>query len=342
MIEQGGAVARSGHGFLLLENGAAALAGLCGGAALGALGAPLDTFERQAAAGGRAERAPLAGARGVRHAALLDLLRGHLPASTPIEAGVAVGVARDAHGRVRGVQLADGHLATAPLTVVADGARSRVRAALFPGHPLRAAGVVEIVAQVEDARWAAHLGRRFLKLEDRDRARAVGVLPAGGARLVWFVQLSAAEVPAGPLDPAARRALLAERLAGWAAPVPMLLDQTDFSQSYLWRAADLDPLPALHHDGVALVGDAGHPFLPFTSQGVSAALEDALALGAALDAVGAHPDTEDLSRALAQYSAARLPTVTRTLWAGRALQDRFLGGPTADGSADLSVPVFRP
>jgi flavin-dependent dehydrogenase len=50
--------------------------------------------------------------------------------------------------------------------------------------------------------------------------------------------------------------------------------------AHLWHTTDLDPLHQLHRDNVVLLGDSAHPMLPFTSQGSSSALEDALRLAA--------------------------------------------------------------
>ena len=58
-------------------------------------------------------------------------------------------------------------------------------------------------------------------------------------------------------------------------------------------------------DGLALIGDAAHPTLPFLAQGANLALEDAWVLAEAL-ATYDHP-----AAALAAYSAIRTPRVNR-------------------------------
>ncbi|MGL5011446.1 MAG: FAD-dependent monooxygenase, partial [Paracoccaceae bacterium] len=57
--------------------------------------------------------------------------------------------------------------------------------------------------------------------------------------------------------------------------------------------------------GMALIGDAAHPTLPFLAQGANMALEDAWLLTAAL---AAHDSTD---AALAAYTALRTPRITR-------------------------------
>ena len=74
-----------------------------------------------------------------------------------------------------------------------------------------------------------------------------------------------------------------------------------------WRAWTLcDRPPLAGPDGmargrIALAGDAAHPMLPYMAQGAGMAIEDAVALAAAIDDAGAM----DLPAALARYAAAR-------------------------------------
>ena len=100
-----------------------------------------------------------------------------------------------------------------------------------------------------------------------------------------------------------------------------LLHAMDFGSSYVWETRDLLPLPSLHRHNVALVGDAAHASLPFTSQGANGALEDAVTLAGLLEGVQTDPDLTDALRA---YDAARIPTHARVFRAGRELRAEFL------------------
>ncbi|MBN8630220.1 MAG: FAD-dependent monooxygenase [Rhodobacterales bacterium] len=64
--------------------------------------------------------------------------------------------------------------------------------------------------------------------------------------------------------------------------------------------------------GVAILGDAAHPTLPFLAQGASMGLEDAWVLA---DALARH---DTVAAALAAYQAARKPRTTRTVAAANA------------------------
>jgi salicylate hydroxylase len=68
---------------------------------------------------------------------------------------------------------------------------------------------------------------------------------------------------------------------------------------HLWGLFRHPVAKVWQRDGLALLGDAAHPTLPFMAQGASMALEDAWVLG---DALAAEPDRE---AALAAYQARR-------------------------------------
>lgn len=94
-----------------------------------------------------------------------------------------------------------------------------------------------------------------------------------------------------------------------------------------WSAWSLRDLPArtLARRRVALVGDAGHPVLPYLAQGGALAIEDAATLAAVLG-----PDPADVDGALQRYARARLPRVRRVQDAARRNGRTYhAGGPIA-------------
>ncbi|WP_278921873.1 MULTISPECIES: FAD-dependent monooxygenase [Pseudophaeobacter] len=68
-----------------------------------------------------------------------------------------------------------------------------------------------------------------------------------------------------------------------------------------------------HQGGVALLGDAAHPTLPFMAQGANLALEDAWVLGACLEEAAAQG--RDLTEALAAYQSQRQNRAERVVQA---------------------------
>ena len=124
-----------------------------------------------------------------------------------------------------------------------------------------------------------------------------------------------------PHAPEAKRSF-ARKLAGdWASPIPHLLQVTNFSRVHLWQPVDTDLVPQFHHGNLALVGDAAHPLSPFTSQGVSSAISDAVVLAREVES---SLTADGLSPALERYSAERRQQCQPFVAKGRALMQRFL------------------
>ena len=170
-----------------------------------------------------------------------------------------IGVDEDA------VRLADGADREAELIVGADGIQSTVRAELIgDGEPRRSGivavrGVVLSPAPVPAGEWWGP-------------GTVAGLLPLTGGRVYWYLAAR------GTLDPAD----VERRAARFGPPVPELIEATDPAAILRHELLDRDPADSWSRGGATLLGDAAHPMLPFLGQGACSALEDAVALGAAL------------------------------------------------------------
>lgn len=229
-----------------------------------------------------------------------------------------------ADGRVTSVRFRGGEELVADLVFGADGADSRCRRALFDRQEeasmaATVARVNEFVALVPHSPLAARLGSGMLKIVEPGLGLAVGLLPLGQGRLVWYVQFDTVRYGrplAGEWAPFLQQLLLTypewvrEEIAMAPGVVP-----------HLWRPLDLDPPRRLVGANVALLGDAGHPLLPFTSQGVNLALEDACLLR---DLLWDCRDPEAITGALLVYEQQRLPVLRHFVEAGRSMANSFL------------------
>ena len=111
---------------------------------------------------------------------------------------------------------------------------------------------------------------------------------------------------------------LQETYAAWAAPVPEILRRaTDILRHPLF---DRPPARRWSDGRVTLLGDAAHPMLPFIGQGACQAIEDAVALGAAVSEHGADPDALRAYERARRKRAAMLVKRSRT--AGRIAHAR--------------------
>ncbi len=84
----------------------------------------------------------------------------------------------------------------------------------------------------------------------------------------------------------------------------------------VWTLRDRAPSPRLAKGSAALVGDSGHPVLPFLAQGAAMAIEDAAVLAASLPAP-AELTSEGVKAGLAAYARARFDRVSRVHKAAR-------------------------
>jgi FAD-dependent urate hydroxylase len=252
---------------------------------------------------GRAVAVPgLVALRQTVHGALLDAT----PAEDLVLASEGVGVECDGDGVW--LELADGRRERGAVLIGADGLRSTIRRRLHPADPpprdsglCAVRGVVRGVSDaLGDLSGVMYLGRGCEAAAVRASADAV----------YWFVSVGASRIPAERGDtPAIARALVALLPPAFRAIAdPTLPDDLRFD-----ALMDRDPIPRWGDGPVTLLGDAAHPMLPQTGQGAAQALEDAVALGAALAPAAAG------AAALREYERVRGARTAKMVRRGRRL-----------------------
>lgn len=98
---------------------------------------------------------------------------------------------------------------------------------------------------------------------------------------------------------------LMRRFGDWVDLVPALITATAETDILRNDMYDRKPSPRWSEGRVTLVGDAAHPMTPNAGQGACQALEDAVAVGEALE------QTPDLTQAFALYERRRLRKANR-------------------------------
>jgi 2-polyprenyl-6-methoxyphenol hydroxylase-like FAD-dependent oxidoreductase len=210
------------------------------------------------------------------------------------------------------------------LVVAADGASSRLRAALFPDFPgLHGSG--EYAARAI-APTAPSIPLVTGELLDRRTGERFGVMPMTDGTIYWYATWRADRLTA-PDEPAARLDWLRARRADWHPSVPALLAVTPADAVHVVETAQLaHPLPALTSGRIALLGDAGHAMTPDLGQGAGQAFEDAATLAALCTGIVA----AGVPAALARYDQLRRPrTSALQREARRANRMLTLRGPGA-------------
>jgi salicylate hydroxylase len=314
-----------GMGFILLAAGLESLRQFGVLRGCGDLGIPLWEYRQLSPDGEliKAEAMP-AGALGVPRQQLLRALRRQVDREhLYFESGLDK-FQIDGLSQVEKALLEDGRTVEADLYVAADGIHSRGRRLLFKNWPMPEAQVQEIVGVVSGndfLRWSDHSFHKFI---DPQGGLAFGAVPVAIDKLVWFMQFDTKRYPPPARQPEAHRRFVCSLMEGWAEPIPNILAATDFSKTHLWRPIDTEVVPSFYDGNLVLVGDAAHPLLPFTSQGLAAAMEDAVVLAESL--VTHHP----LSLALASYSTRQQALVLPAVQRGREMTDRFVAGAMVD------------
>jgi FAD-dependent urate hydroxylase len=183
------------------------------------------------------------------------------------------------------------------LVVGADGLRSTIRRLIVDPRPPVPVGQQSwrflASCPPEVTTWTVLLGRGASFL----------TVPLGHGLVYCYADVTtndATDEPDG--DPVGR---LRERFAGFAAPVPQLLEQLDEPAGVHVAPIEQVSEECWGRGAVVLVGDAAHGMSPNMAQGASLAFEDALVLAACLR------DAATVSDALAGFVARRSP---RTGW----------------------------
>jgi 2-polyprenyl-6-methoxyphenol hydroxylase-like FAD-dependent oxidoreductase len=329
----------AGMGFILVPEGIARMEAL--GVRL--QGVPLEKYCYRNSDGEILhQQAMPQGARSIRRRDLSAALLAALPADTAITFDSELDhLEFDGRGLVTRAMLSSGGSVHADLYVAADGSRSRARQMLFPGWPAPLARVMEIVGLVRCRNAVAWAGRNFNKFHSSEGGLALGILRVDDEHVVWYLQFDTQRfaLPPEALNcnghaSAESKKAFAVRMAGdWGHPIPSLLAETDFSRVHHWQPVDADLVPSFHQGNLVLVGDAAHPLSPFTSQGVSSAIADAVTLARE---VHAGTTLHELPSALERYSTERRKQCAPFVAKGRALMHGFLE-PMAEKS--LLLPI---
>lgn len=309
---------RSGKGLLLPPCGHSALKRL-GVQNVPAASSAIHHFQLCGRDGSLLQSFPIPGSLSLLHRDLHKLLLETLAQGTDQIDQCCTGLEAGAHGKQH-ILMGDGGRCTADLIVAADGVGSICRRALFPEAMLTAEQVTEVVLVTAAPALVEQLAGCCRKLQDQAAGLALGLLPCRDGQLLLYAQIATAR---HPIPTAGSSDCLRRLFQGWMPQIDALLAQLSNEPIHIWHTTDLDPLPRLHHDNVVLVGDSGHPMLPFTSQGVATALEDALQLAAALE--GVDPDDSSAVRAgLARFSSSRMAPLAHLLREGRERRREFL------------------
>jgi salicylate hydroxylase len=253
------------------------------------------------------------------HAALLDEARSR--AEIEMTTGFLVEKIEREPGRIQ-VRSGNGLTAAGAALIGADGLWSTVAQQVLGAAVPRSAGRTAARTLIPSGKLSAPFDAAITGLWLGPKAHlvhypvqrgaflnVVAIFDGGAEETGWGQSIDATSVSAG--------------FAGWSGTVCDLIGAApEWRRWSLFERADL----AQWSDGpVSVVGDAAHPVLPFLAQGAVMALEDAVALAAA---VADQP--HDLAGAFRDYADTRRSRVQRVARASRRNgQIYHLAGPAA-------------
>jgi cysteine-S-conjugate beta-lyase len=331
----------TGMGFILMPDGIECLQSFGVSLTGENSGAPLQRYFCRSSSGQILYEQPLpAGTRSIRRSQLIGALMKALPVdSTPRFDAELAAFECDDTGNVTQARVNTGANVKADLYVSAEGIRSRARQTMYPGWPSSPAQVLEIVGMVQcknTVRWASN---NFNKFHAVTGGIALGTLAVDSEHVIWYLQFDSQRFLQPAEDAAnfaeARKKFVTSLVGNWADPIPHLLSIADFSRTHLWRPLDTDLVPSFYRGNLVLVGDAAHPLSPFTSQGVSSAVADAVALAKNLRSENLKTPS-DLEHALSRYSTERREQCAPYVAKGRELTRHFL---TPEIGSTILLPI---
>lgn len=210
----------------------------------------------------------------------------------------------------KGVTVIDQHgeRHRADAVIGCDGVKSAIREALIGDEP-RVTGHVVYRAVVEVENMPKDLQVNAPVVWAGPHCHLVHYPLRGGQQYNLVVTFHSREQEVWGVRDGSKEEVLSYFEGIHALPHQMLDRPTSWKR---WATADRDPVERWSFGRATLLGDAAHPMTQYVAQGACQALEDAVALGAAVDAAEG-----DFEAAFKLYEQARIPRTARVLYGAR-------------------------
>lgn len=201
-----------------------------------------------------------------------------------------------------GVYLKDGRHLSGCALIAADGIWSNVRTQILKRSPLLFSGKCALRAVIPSNDLPDELFRTDTTLWLRPSSHIVHY-PVRGGREIAITAIFDDDMQSQNWSEPVDLTSLSSRTALFPSKLKALL-----AKPYLWRKWSLythNETNPLVSQRISLLGDAGHPILPFLAQGAVMALEDAAVLATVLDKTS----NRDIPQSLALYATLRYKRV---------------------------------
>ena len=268
----------------------------------------------------------------IRRSELIKFLYQQLPEALIIKGRVFSHFLYES-GKAVAVVFNNGEKEYGDIFIGADGAMSQVRQALFGKTRFSPVEVKEIIGVTKMPTGFISKNGVFVKYKEISKGLSFGYIPTSDEELVWFMQFDV-KLLEEEMEKSASLSLICQQLlAHFPDDVQLILNHTDYSNSYIWNTTDFDLLDSFHSKNIVLIGDAAHLAVPFTSAGTTNALIDANVLSEILN------KTSNYEEAFQAFYQQRAKAVEEHTILGRQIKKNFLAS-EAESLDDIQVPLI--
>ncbi|MGG5209485.1 FAD-dependent monooxygenase [Chryseobacterium sp. MIQD13] len=213
----------------------------------------------------------------------------------------------------------DGAYIDSDVAIVSDGSKSRIRREIFKDEIMKIVQENEIVNIIKCKDIAASLEDNFMKYHHEDGGLTFGILKLSEDTVLWYSQFDNEKYKISEqCSVDSLKKYMFEVFDDWDPMVSSIVKGSNYENVHLWRVYELEKLNPFYKDNIVFIGDAAHPLIPFTSQGVTSALKDSFTLTKYLIS------EKNTSDAFRKYEAERKPEIETHIRNGRILLDQFL------------------
>ncbi|MET3037852.1 FAD-dependent monooxygenase [Chryseobacterium sp. NRRL B-14859] len=304
----------AGHGFLLPQEGVEYLSQIIDCQLLFEKGNFLKKYIQYSHQGKILAEKDLDQVFAISRQALITILSQNI-SQEKITYGKAITLSDIEEGKLQSI---DGSHSNADFTIIADGSRSRIRGEIFTGEKLRTVRESEVVNIVKNKDIATSIDNDFMKFHHEKGGLTFGILKLSSDTILWYSQFDNEKYMINECSPENLKAYMLEVFHEWDPLVSSIIMQSDYENVHLWHVYELEKLNPFYKENIVFIGDAAHPLIPFTSQGVTSALKDSFSLTKHL------VEKENIQQAFKEYEEERKPEIETHIKNGRTLLNQFL------------------
>ncbi|MEY8758098.1 FAD-dependent monooxygenase [Chryseobacterium tongliaoense] len=213
----------------------------------------------------------------------------------------------------------DGSYIVSDMIIVSDGSRSRIRKEIFKDEIIRSVRENEVVNIINNKDIAARIENNFMKFHHLDGGLTFGILKLSDNQILWYSQFDNERYKIDrECSVENLKDYMFEVFEEWDPLVSTIVKESSYENIHLWPVYELETLNPFYKDNIVFIGDAAHPLIPFTSQGVTSALKDSFTLTRHLTA------EKNMTEAFKKYEEERKPEIEVHIQNGRILLNQFL------------------